>query len=183
MKPGVTIRFLAGKTCRARFSGMSLDSSTIFPPVTAISIGACNFCPGSTTVPPLISKSNFSAGACGVPADRGFSDESSAAPPARTDLENSRRVIIKLPSPSQKVRNVTTVKGVLIFFGVRLHSNFAISSHLAPCEPRRPARLTFPQTLNSPNQLQRKLDLARRRRSSVERARITDGASVLVEQY
>ena len=57
MIPGLTILPLAETTLRARAARMFGDSSRIVPSFTATSSMACKPCPGSTTVPPLISKS------------------------------------------------------------------------------------------------------------------------------
>src|SRR6267378_7926754 len=96
MSPGVTILLLPEITLRARVAAMSGESSRILPSFTATSSGACRFCPGSMTVPPLISTSQSGVAACSAP----WEGEAPAAPkllePSRPEptinLENCRRV-------------------------------------------------------------------------------------------
>src|ERR1700730_13768188 len=96
MKPGARILSLAETTFRARLSEKSRETSRILPSLTATSITACKCCPGSMTVPPLISKSQSWGELCtertgGLAAVQRLSEASNAVPPARKFLENSRR--------------------------------------------------------------------------------------------
>src|SRR5467141_3577287 len=96
MSPGVTILLLPEITLRARVAAMSGESSRILPSFTATSSGACRFCPGSMTVPPLISTSQSGVAACSAP----WEGEALAAsklpeasrPEPTINLENCRRV-------------------------------------------------------------------------------------------
>src|ERR1700722_3381708 len=82
-------------------SGRSRATLKTFPFFTAASIGACSCWPGSTTTPPLISKSYFSgwvscaaAKLPGPAAAQNLLDESATALPVKNNFENFRRPII-----------------------------------------------------------------------------------------
>lgn len=126
INPGVTILPFAEMTFRARLTGMSAAISKIFPSFTATSRGECNFCEGSITVPPLISKSQVpttSLSDCKdeVVAVQILPGPNSVVLAATKHLENSRRVgnSNSLLKSSRYLRNLGTAAEVNILKSVR----------------------------------------------------------------
>src|SRR5437879_2390490 len=94
MTPGGTLLPLAETTLRARAAGMFGETSRSLASLTATSSGSCRFCAGSTTVPPLISKSQSGDAFWAGDATARPRLLETSTPDPKMSLENWRRVSI-----------------------------------------------------------------------------------------